>query len=138
MFYFVNICIETIECVLQKIVMQFNIKSFFVEIKLMNFKQNNLNQHHTSLSTKIKRNRFYKITLNSFNCNLTLNCRHCASFSDQIDVEIIRKIKTICRWRGYNIEICITIIWSTRNLFFWKYFEKDWYYFKFDFIFVHF
>lgn len=110
MFYFVNICIKTTACVLQKIVMQFNIKSFFVEIKLMNFKQNNLNQHHTSLSTKIKINRFYKITLNSFNCNLTLKCRHCASFSDQIDVEIIRQIKTICRWRGYNIEICITII----------------------------
>lgn len=48
-FYFVNICIETIACVLQKIVMQFKIKSFFVEIKLIDFKQINFTQHHESL-----------------------------------------------------------------------------------------
>lgn len=80
MFYFVNIFIETIACVLQKIVMQFNIKSFFVELKLIDFKQKNFNQHHESLTkTKIKRKRFYKITLYSFNRHLTRNYRYCAS-----------------------------------------------------------
>lgn len=44
----------------KKIVIQFNVKLLFVDIKLKRYKQNNIDLHHASLLTNQKIKSFFK------------------------------------------------------------------------------